>query len=369
MPVQDPYAVLGVARDASADEIKSAYRKLARQYHPDVNKDPGAEDKFKEIGEAYSILSDENRKAQFDRYGRVDDQGGGQGAGEYFSGGFDDLFETFFGGGGRRNSRVRDGDDLRAEVQITLTDVLNGAEKPVKYRRSATCATCDGLGTADKAPPKSCQECNGAGSVTTVRNTFIGSMRTSVPCPSCRGTGQKIDNPCQTCHGEGVAPKEEEYVVMIPPGIEDGQTMRVSGKGSDGARGGVPGDLYVVVSVKDDKRFERRGRDLVTSVNLTFAQAAIGDKVEIEGLTGALEVNIDTGTQPGDILRIKDEGLPRLHGGSRGDLYVEVSVEVPKRLSEGERKLLLEYAELREEPIPQGPAKEGFLGSLFKRKK
>ncbi len=233
MPVKDPYAILGVGRDANADEIKSAYRKLARQFHPDVNKDPGAEDKFKEVGEAYSILSDENRKAHFDRFGTVDDQGMGAGAGaEHFSGGFDDLFDAFFGGGGRsRNSRVRDGDDIRAEVTIELKDVLEGTERSVKYRRAATCETCAGQGTADKSSPKQCSACQGTGAVSAVRQTFIGSVRTSAPCAACRGTGQVIENPCSTCHGEGVAPKEEEYTVLIPAGIESGQTLRVSAKG------------------------------------------------------------------------------------------------------------------------------------------
>lgn len=371
MAVQDPYAVLGVGRDASADEIKSAYRKLARQYHPDVNKDPGAEDKFKEVGEAYSILSDENRRAHFDRFGTTDDQGMGSGAGaEHFSGGFDDLFDAFFGGGGRsRNSRVRDGDDIRAEVTIDLKDVLEGTEREVKYRRAATCEQCAGTGTADKAPPKQCTSCGGSGSVSTVRQTFIGSVRTSAPCAACRGTGQLIENPCGTCHGEGVAPKEEKYTVLIPAGIETGQSLRVTGKGSDGVRGGITGDLYVGVYVKDDKRFERRGRDLVTSLDVTYAQAVIGDQVELEGLTGPLELSIDSGTQPGDILKIKGEGLPRLQGGNRGDLYVEVDIVVPKKVSEAEKKLLIEIAELRDEPVPQGVSKEGFFGSLFKRKK
>lgn len=372
MPVKDPYAVLGVGRTATPDEIKSAYRKLARQYHPDVNKDPGAEDKFKEVGEAYAVLSDENRRAHFDRFGSDNDQGfspGGQG-GEYFSGGFEDIFDAFFGGGGaRRGPRVREGDDIRTEVKIKLQDVLSETQKKIKYRRSAVCPTCDGAGTADKAPPKTCPECSGSGSITVVKQTFIGSVRTTTACPKCRGTGQIIDNPCATCHGEGVAPKEEEYQVVVPAGIETGQTLRVAGKGSDAPRGGIPGDLYVHVVVEDDKRFERRGRDLVAQIDLTFAQAVIGDKVEVDGLTGTLEVNVDTGTQPGDVLRIKGEGLPQLQGINRGDLYLEVNVDVPKKISEAERKLLIELAELRGEPVPQGPSKDGFLSHLFKRKK
>lgn len=377
MATPDPYAALGVSRDASPDEIKSAYRKLARQYHPDVNpNNPEAEEKFKELSTAYAILSDPEKKAQYDRFGSVDDQVGFQGnPGDFFQGGagFGDLFEAFFGsqGGGpqRASGGRRDGDDLRAEAVVTLIEVLEGVEKKITFRRAARCETCEGMGTVDKSKPKACETCNGMGAVTQVRQTMIGSIRTQTPCPKCRGEGIQIDNPCGTCRGEGVTPKQEELFVTIPAGIEGGQTLRVQGKGSDGVRGGLPGDLYVVTHVAEDKRFIREGRMLETEVEITFAQAAIGDSIEIEGLTQTLELTIEPGTQPGDTFRIKGEGLPRLGGGSRGDLLVEAKITIPKKTSEGESKLLKEYAELRGEPIPNGPGKPAnIFEKIFKRK-
>lgn len=371
----DPYTTLGVSREASPDEIKSAFRKLARQYHPDVNpNNPEAEEKFKEISTAYGILSDPEKKAQFDRFGRVDDSGGfaGGNPNDYFQGaGFGDLFEAFFGGqqATRPRNGQRDGEDIRAEAVITLADVLTGAEKKVIFRRSASCQSCDGTGTADKSKPKPCSTCHGLGAVTTTRQTMIGSIRTQMPCPNCRGEGIQIDNPCSSCRGEGVTPKQEELLVTIPAGIEGGQVLRVGGRGSDGARGGQPGDLFVMVHVNEDKRFIREGKNLATEVELTFAQATLGDIVTIDGLTGSLELNIEPGTQPGDTFRIKNEGLPRLGGGSRGDLYAEAKIVIPKKTTEAESKLLKEYAELRGEPIPTGPGKPANLfEKIFKKR-
>lgn len=368
--MRDPYDILGVSRQATPDEIKSAYRKLARQYHPDVNPgNPEAEEKFKELSQAYSVLSDPDRKARFDRTGSTDDQGMGA-PGDFFGdGGFGDLFEAFFGGqGGGRRGPDRDGQDLRADVIITLEEVLEGVEKTVRYRRSATCQACSGNGTSDGSPAPTCPQCQGAGQVTQIKQTFLGQVRTSTPCPTCRGTGKKIENACKVCHGEGVAPQDAEVSVTIPAGVETGQNLRVAAQGSDGLRGGRPGDLYVTITVADDKRFERHGIDLMTEVELTFAQAAIGDQVDIEGLTDMLEVNIDSGTQAGDVLRIKGEGLPRLHGGQRGDLFVKIDVAVPKKLTEAEEALLREFAELRGESVPKGPQKSGIFGSWFKGK-
>lgn len=363
----DPYAVLGVSKSASQDEIKSAYRRLARQNHPDVNPgNPEAEEKFKEISQAYAILSDPQKRTRYDQTGSADEQFAGQG--DFFAGGgFGDLFEAFFGAGGRVEQN-NNGDDLRASASISLADVLTGTERTVSYRRSATCESCDGLGTADKSQPAKCVACAGTGVVTSVKQTFIGAVRTQAPCGRCRGTGQLIENPCSKCHGEGVRPESTEVTVEIPAGIETGQTLRVSGRGSDGVRGGQTGDLYVTVNVKQDPKFVRQGTSLSTQIDVTFAQAAIGDQIEIEGIAGKLEVNLEQGTQPGDVLRIKGEGLPRLHGGNRGDLFITVDVAVPKKLSEAEEALLKEFAELRGEPIPQGAQKGGIFANLFKSK-
>lgn len=374
MPARDPYEVLGVRKDATQDEIKSAFRKLARQYHPDVNPgDDTAEAKFKEIGEAYGIVGDPEKRARFDQFGVTDDQAGGAwSGGGYQDVGFGDLFEAFFGGMGAsagRRGGVRDGDDIRADAHVTLQDVLHGAEIDVRYRRSAQCDLCKGAGTADGGPPKTCPDCGGRGAVTAVRQTILGSIRTQTPCAKCRGEGMLIENPCSSCKGEGVLPKTEDLIVTVPAGIDSGQTLRVGNRGSDGVRGGTTGDLYVVVHVKEDARFERRGRDLATEVELTIAQATLGDMVEIEGLDGTLEVSIDHGTQPGDVMRIKGEGLPRIGTTNRGDLFVYAKVVVPKKVSEAEANLLKEFAELRGESVPKPADKAGFLEGLFRKKK
>lgn len=376
MPVKDPYATLGVSRQASPEDIKSAFRKLARQYHPDVNPgNPEAEEKFKEIGEAYAILSDPEKKERFDRYGVTEDQpGAGPGGGFYTQDvGFGDLFEAFFGQGfgGQNRARgvARDGDDIRAEVVVQLADVLHGAEKEISYRRAATCKTCQGAGTNDGSRPQTCPECQGRGAVTTVRQTILGSMRTSTPCPKCRGEGFVIPNPCPTCRGEGLTIQAEDLVVTVPPGIETGQTLRVGGRGSDGVRGGTPGDLYVVVHVAEDRRFVRQGRDLTTEVEITYPQAVLGDHVNIEGLEGALQFTVNPGTQPGEVFRIKGEGLPRLQGGHRGDLFVQIRLVVPKKTSEAEAALLREYAELTGGPLPHGKGGNSFFDNIFKKKK
>lgn len=374
MPVKDPYAVLEVPRDATPDQIKSAYRRLARKYHPDLN--PGnaeAEEKFKELADAYAILGDADKKAQFDRYGSVDD---GQSGGGYYGGGdvhftdFFDLFESMTGGGGRsRRSSVRDGDDLRADVVVDLKEVLNGGERTLRYKRMATCSTCSGQGTADGSAPTRCSTCAGNGVVTRVQQTILGSMRTQSTCPTCHGEGVMISNPCRTCHGRKLTPADAEVTIKVPPGIESGAAMRVSGRGSDGVNGGRTGNLMVIVTVADDERFERDGMDLHTVIDLTFAQAAMGDILEIEGLDGAIELTVHAGTQPGETLRVKGRGLPRLNGTARGDLMIQTNVVVPRKLSEAQLELLKEFAEVSGEPVPKGLTKPGLFDNLFKRKK
>lgn len=376
MAVTDPYAVLGVPRDATPDQIKSAYRKLARQYHPDVNPDdPGAEEKFKEVSEAYSILSDSDKKARFDRYGVTDDQPGAGGAGDFMGGGgFGDIFEAFFGaagGGAQRNRRpgYREGDDLRAETVVTLKEVLSGVERTLRYKRERVCRTCSGNGTADGAVPSTCPTCKGQGVVVRVAQTLLGSMRTQTTCPTCQGSGQQITDACRTCHGRKTEVSDAEVSITIPPGVESGMTLRAGGQGNDGLGGGPTGDLYVVVHVADDQRFDREGQTLRTAVDLTFAQAAMGDSLEIEGLDGLIEVGVPAGTQPGDVLRVRGEGLPRLQGSTRGDLLVEANIVVPTKLNDAQQALLKEFAEVSGEPVPKGHNKEGFLGGLFKKKK
>ena len=371
MANRDPYEVLGVARSAGADEIKSAYRKLARRFHPDVNPDdPEAEERFKEVGNAYAVLSDDEKRARFDRTGQTDDAPAGAG-GVNFEGGFGDIFDMFFGGmaGGQRGGRRpmgRNGEDVRADVELTLNDVVDGAERPVEVRRSAECGHCHGMGTESGKPPEPCPQCSGAGVVASVRNTFIGQVRTSSPCPKCSGEGYLVTDPCHVCAGDGVVAETATVTLRIPPGVESGVTMQVAGQGSDGVRGGRPGDLYAVLTVKDDPRFERDGQTLYTELRLNYAQAALGDQVTVEGVDAPHEIEIESGTQPGTEQRIKGAGLPPLHGGRRGDLVVVAGVEVPKGLSDAESKLLREFAELRGDRVPE--PKGGFLGGLFKKR-
>jgi molecular chaperone DnaJ len=369
---RDPYEVLGVSRNASADEIKSAYRKLARKYHPDVNRDdPTAEDKFKEASNAYEILSDEEKKARFDQYGTTEGMpqdpffGGGN------AGGFGDLFDMFFGaagaqGGGRR-SAAQDGDDLRADVQVSLKEVLTGVTKEVDVERAASCDACNGNGVEGGGQAPTCTNCNGAGAVTSIKSTFLGQVRTQTVCPRCQGSGFLITNPCKKCNGKGARVVTEKVTVNIPAGVETGQRIQMGGHGSDGIRGGRPGDLFVFIHVPEEDPFIRRGQHLLTGYDVTVAQAILGDEVTIDGVEGELTFEIPSGAQPGQQVIIRGQGLPPIHGGKRGDLVVELTVVIPKKVSETEAKIIRDFAELRGEPIPKG--KDGFLGGIFGKKK
>jgi molecular chaperone DnaJ len=373
----DPYEILGVERTASADDIKSSYRKLARKYHPDVNPDnPEAEEKFKEISQAYAILSDEEKRTRFDQFGSDEQQMGG--AHFQHGGDISDLFEMFFGGGGgggfmgqgqHQRSNIRDGEDLRTDTILTLQEVLSGAEKQVKFRRMATCGECEGSGGKDGSKPEECKACNGAGAVTRVQQTILGSVRTSSPCRQCNGSGETISDPCPNCRGRKLAVEDSTVSVSVPAGVEAGMTLRIQGQGSDGVGGGHPGDLYVVVDVNMPSKFERQGQHLHFWHEITFAQAAIGDVVEVDGVEGQVELEIPHGTQQGNTAKIRGEGLPKLHGGSRGDLHAHFKIKVPKKISEEQAHLLRDFAELGRERIPEGQKTGGIFGSLFGKKK
>jgi molecular chaperone DnaJ len=371
MAKRDPYEVLGVSRSAAQDEIKSAYRRLARRYHPDVNpNDPQAEEKFKEVGEAYSILSDPDRRARFDRTGATDDVPNDPFGG---MGGVSDLFEMFFGmagqGGSQRRRQGRDGQDVQAQIELTLKDVITGVQREVEIDREAECPSCHGTAVEGGKAPETCPTCKGQGAVSAVRNTFIGQVQTTTPCPTCSGRGTIIKDPCKTCRGVGLTVEHIKVSLNVPPGVDDGATMHLPGQGGDGLGAGRPGDLYVVLRVKPDKRFERRGQTLFTGIDLTFAQASLGDEVEIEGVDEVLPLKVESGTQPGTQVVIRNAGLPPLHGGRRGDLVVEARVKVPTKLSEAQVKLIKELAEVSGEEIPKGDDKHGFLGGLFSKKK
>lgn len=372
MAVRDPYEVLGVSRGADESEIKSAFRKMARKYHPDVNpNNPEAEERFKDVGEAYAVLSDPEKKAHFDRFGQMPD-GPGAGA-DFFQGAaanFGDLFDMFFGaaGGPGARSASRVGDDVQSEVTISLQDVVTGVRKEVPVRRSIVCGSCKGTGAEGGQDPEQCPTCHGQGMVTQVRNTILGAMRTSGPCPTCGGEGQIIKSKCHTCHGRGNVIEKQTVTVDIPAGVESGATMHMPGQGSKGVRGGRSGDLYIVIEVEEDDRFEREGQHLHTWMDITFAQAALGDSVRAEGIDAPHEVTIPAGTQPGSDLRIAGAGLPPLHGGRRGDLFVHLNVEVPKRLNDQQRDLILKLSEALGDNQPKG-APGSLLGGLFRKRK
>lgn len=371
MAVTDPYAVLGVARDATQDVIKSAYRKLARQFHPDVNPgDSSAEEKFKEISEAYQILSDPERRQRFDQFGTTDDQFAGGGGAHFQGGGFGDLFDMFFGAAGQGQSRARqgtDGEDVRVDIQLELKDILTEQKRTVTYPRAEVCEGCSGSGNEGGKPRATCNTCKGAGSVTRVQNTILGQMRTSTTCPTCHGEGSLVDSPCKTCRGRGTNRKDVTTELNIPSGIDDGATIRYPAQGGKGVNGGVSGDLYAVISIKDDGRFERDGTELLAAINLSIVQATLGHTLEIEGLTEKITLNVPAGTQPGHVFRFKGQGVPRLRSTVRGDLHVQVHVKVPTKLSEGQVKLLKEFAELSGEDVK--PTEGSWLEGLFKWKK
>jgi len=356
---RDYYEVLGVERNASQAEIKKSYRKLAIQFHPDQNQgDEGAEAKFKEAAEAYDVLGDEQKRAQYDQFGhQAFAQGGGfQGArfssmedifsafGDIFGGGLGDLFG---GGGGRRGGRrgPRAGRDLRIVLDLTLEEIATGVERTVALKRFEHCDACQGTGGEDGAQRVACTTCGGRGQVQ--RNQGFFTMAST--CPSCRGQGQMVEKPCKPCHGSGKTQVKKEIEIRIPAGIEEGVQLRVGGEGDVGDPGGPRGDLYCVIREAPHKIFQRSGPDLMTEVPCSFPTLALGEKVEIPTLDGKVELTIPAGTQTGKVLRLRGQGLPNLDGGGRGDLLVRVFIEVPTKLSSRQEELLREFAEIEHE--------------------
>jgi molecular chaperone DnaJ len=359
MAKRDYYEILGVDRNASQEEIKRAFRRLVREYHPDVRKDdPEANERFKEINEAYQVLSDPEKRARYDRYGHS----GVEGAirrdfegdlGDFGFGPFEDLFETFFGT--RRATRAewegpQRGDDLKVSLEISLEEAVTGAEKAVEVRRLETCPSCFGTGTERGGGPETCPTCRGRGEVRHSRRTAFGYFTQITTCPQCRGTGTVLRNPCRECGGTGRVYARREVTVKIPPGIEEGTRLRIPGEGSAGVQGGPRGDLYVYVAFAPHPVFERHGRDLLCEIPISMIQAALGDEIEIPGLEGPIPLTIPPGVQPGQTLSLEGKGLPD-RNGRRGDLYVRLRVEIPRDLSPEEQELLLRLAKLRGQRI------------------
>ncbi len=357
MPKRDYYDVLGVDRNASQDDIKKAFRKLARKYHPDMNRDdPSAEEKFKDINEAYEVLSDPDKRSQYDRLGHTA-QGSAWGSGgseAYDFGGFgpfgsfDSIFDVFFGGGFGDPRAARTGPergrDIRYDLEMTLEEAAAGLEREIPIRRLETCDTCNGTGAKPGTKPTTCPVCGGTGRISETRSTIFGTGTVSTTCSKCLGKGTVITDPCGSCQGRGRIPKTRKIKVKIPPGVDSGIRMRVEGEGEAGVRGGPPGDVYVYITVKPHPVFTRRGNDLLCEEPISIYQATLGDEIEVASIDGKSSLRIPEGTQTGTSFRLREKGMPDVRGRGRGDQYVRVKVIIPTRLSEKEKELFMELA-------------------------
>jgi molecular chaperone DnaJ len=372
---RDYYEVLGVGRDADDTEIKKAFRKLARTHHPDVNDSPEAEAEFKEIAAAYEVLSDQNRRATYDQYGH---EGLRNSGGEPDFSGFGDfssIFQAFFDqagaggmfGGGRGTGAGRgpmQGGDLGVEAVLEIGDVLTGKEVEVDYEVIESCLRCDGTRAEPGTDVKTCKKCNGAGQVRVVTKTMIGQIARAMVCDQCEGLGQTVESPCKECAGKGRVRVDRDVKVTIPAGIEEGQQVRVSGRGHAGANGGPPGDLYVQVAIETDERFHREGRDLYTVVDLPAHAAMLGREVEIETLDGAETIKVDSGVTHGDDIKVKGHGLPGLRNNTRGDLHAVINLQVPHNLSADQRKMLEDFDATLTEKNYKPVGGDGIMGRL-----
>ncbi len=357
---RDYYEVLGLNRGASADEIRSAYRRMAKEYHPDINKTPGAEERFKEINEAYAILSDDEKRASYDRFGHsgVD----GLPPDFSFDFGFGDIFEQFFGatmGGRRRRHAPRRGIDLRYDLSLEFEEAVFGVDREIEFTRMEICETCQGSGAEPGTSPIRCTTCNGTGEVRQVRQTFLGSMVNVTTCPNCHGRGETIASACRACNGRGLERKTVRKVVEVPAGVDEGTQIRFSGEGEPGANGGPKGNLFVVIHVKPHRFFRRRNSDVIIDLEINVAQAALGAEVNVPTVDGETALNIPAGTQTGKILKMRGKGVPRLRGNGRGDQLVVVSVEIPRSLKTEQRKLFEQLAETLGTEVK--PQERGFL--------
>ncbi|MBO8136724.1 MAG: molecular chaperone DnaJ [Desulfotomaculum sp.] len=366
MSKRDYYEVLGVSKDASQEEIKKAYRKLARKYHPDANPgDKEAEAKFKEIAEAYAVLSDPDKRAKYDQFGHAGADGQGFegfdfGGFEDF-GGLNDIFDIFFGGGGhRRRGGPQRGADLKLNLELSFKEAAFGVEKDIQVPRTENCETCNGTGAAPGSSPKTCGVCHGTGQVKQAAETPFGRIVQTRTCANCRGTGKVIEKLCPTCGGSGQVRRTRSIHVKIPAGVDNGSRIRLSGEGEHGLRGGPPGDLYIFISVRPHKIFKREGNDVYCEVSINFAQAALGDEITVPTLEGEAELKIPAGTQSGTIFRIRGKGVPYVNGGGRGDQHVRVKVVTPTKLTEKQKELLKEFIKLSGEKVPKG-AEKGFF--------
>jgi len=367
----DYYELLGVDRGASADDLKRAYRKLARQYHPDTNPDDQeAEAKFKEISEAYAVLSDQSARARYDQFGHEGLRGGGMG-GDPFNFDLNDIFENFFGGnpfGGGRTRRPAGpppGEDQEIILDLTFEEAVFGVDRKVELQTAVGCEPCSGTGAAEGTSAHRCTGCEGSGQIQQMRQSLLGQMVTTTHCPRCGGLGEEIPDPCPQCRGEGRYRDSMSYEVRVPAGVDTGSTLRLTGRGAAGPRGGTNGDLYVHLRVAASERFTRDGDTLYAELRITMLQAALGARIDFETLDQPVELAIPPGTQPGEVFRLRDHGVPRLEGRGRGrgDLLVSINVEIPTKLSKQDDELLRQIAQQRDENVAE-PGDRTVLGKI-----
>ena len=370
MAKRDYYEVLGVSKDASEAEIKSAYRKKAKECHPDLHpNDKNAEERFKELNEANEVLSDPEKRKRYDQFGFDGPQMGGGAGGFDFSGfggmgGFESIFDTFFGGmgGGARRAGPVQGNDLQHRITITFEEAAFGCEKEIELSSKTACKTCGGTGAKPGTSATTCGRCGGTGQITRTQQSMLGIIRNVTTCPDCGGAGKIIKERCRDCGGSGYTTVRKRMKINIPAGIDDGQTISMKGQGNAGRDGGPAGDLLVTVSVRRHETFERDGSSVLSAADITFAQAALGADIEVPTLDGKVKLTIPEGTQPGTVFRLRGKGIPYLRGSGRGDHYVTVNISVPKNLSHSQKEALREYAKAMNEPVPES-------GGIFGRKK
>ena len=359
MAEESYYDILGVKKDASEKEINRAYRKLAAKYHPDINHEPGAEEKFKKINEAHEVLSDPQKRAQYDQFGSAGPNagagqgfggfGGQQGYGDFTGGDFGDIFSQFFGGGGRRQAdptAPRQGRDLQYSMTLDFMDAVFGKTTTIKYERDAQCDVCKGSGAKPGKSPETCSRCHGSGVILTVRRTPLGNIQTQTTCPECNGTGKiiKPEDQCTKCHGSGHIHERHELEVKVPAGIDDGQQMRLEHQGDAGENGGPYGDLYIVFRVTPSREFRRDGSTIYVDQDISFAQAALGDEVKVKTVHGDVNLKIPAGTQSETNFRLRGKGVPHLNGNGNGDEHVTVHVHTPKSLNKRQKEAMVAFA-------------------------
>ncbi|HEX7365971.1 MAG TPA: molecular chaperone DnaJ [Pelobium sp.] len=382
MSKRDYYDILGVSKGASADEIKKAYRKMAIKYHPDKNPDDkGAEEKFKEAAEAYEVLSNPEKKQRYDQFGHAGAQGGfgGYGGGsmnmedifsqfgDIFGGGGGSPFDSFFGGGGQSRGggrRVQKGTNLRIKVKLTLEEIANGVEKKIKVNKQVLCNTCDGTGAKDKSSFSTCKTCGGSGAVRRVTNTILGQMQTTSTCPTCNGEGSTITSKCNTCHADGITRGEETISINIPAGVSEGMQLSMSGKGNAAPRGGVPGDLIILIEETPHESLKREGINVIYDLHVSFVDATLGSTIEVPTIDGKARIKLDPGTQGGKILRLKGKGIPEVNSYHKGDQLIQINIWTPKIVSNEEREVLEKLKESQNFKPSPGKNEKSFFDRM-----